>query len=124
MAPCMCLSFPMQTCSAPFCDLLSEFPDLTTRAALDRPVKHDVTVTTGPPIHCCQRRLAPGKYRIVKEEFEHMLQLGIIRPSSSPWSSALHVVPKKTRNWRPCGDYRALNAVTTPDRYPLPNVQD
>jgi hypothetical protein len=34
------------------------------------------------------------------------------------------MVPKKDRSWRPWGNYHRLNLVTTPDKYPLPNMQD
>lgn len=113
--------------SHPYHELLSRFPAITKPPSFKETPPHNIVhhiETTGPPVYARARPLPPDRYQKVREEFRLMQELGICRPSKSAWASPLHIVTKKNGGIRPCGDYRMLNAITKPDRYPLPRLHD
>jgi hypothetical protein len=60
---------------------------------------------------------------VAKAEFDSMLRDGTAKRAEGPWSSALDLAPKKSTGWRPCKDYRALDARTIPERYQVSHIQ-
>ena len=84
------------------------------------PPKHDTVhriICTDPrPISSKARPLHPEKLAYAKQEIQELVDAGYLVPSSSEWSSPIHMVPKKTdgkstKKWRIVGDYRRLNLV-------------
>ncbi len=108
--------------------LLQKFPSiLRTGDVKPTPthgVEHHIHTGSYPPVFAKSRRLDPEKLQIAKAEFKRLESASIVCRSTSPWASPLYMVPKKDGSWQPCGDYRRLNLVTTPEKYPLPNLQD
>lgn len=60
----------------------------------------------------------------MREIIKDLLSKNIIRESESPYASPIILVKKKDGTDRMCVDYRALNAITVKDRYPLPLIED
>ena len=70
------------------------------------------------------RRMTPDKASKANEEVRHLLALGMIQPSYSPWASGVVMVKKKDGEMRFCCDFRPLNDATIKDAYPLPRIDE
>ncbi|GFS34912.1 transposon Ty3-I Gag-Pol polyprotein [Nephila pilipes] len=90
-------------------------PDLKSKSSIDTVtnLKVPAKIAKGPPVAAKPRRLAPDKLKVAKDEFQCMIELNHIRPSKSAYVSSLRMEPNKDSvEWKPVGDYRALNAQT------------
>ena len=101
-----------------FSDVLCPNPGKTVAAEL--------CIRTGEnaPVRSHPYRIPPKWKEEIKAQFDKLLELGIIKPSSSSWSSSVVLVKKKGGAVRPCIDFRAVNAVTEPDPYLMPLIEE
>jgi len=83
---------------------------------------HLLPATT--PIAVCPYRYPQLLKDEIERQCEEMLRLGIIRPSTSAFSSPVLLVRKKDGTWRFCIDFRTLNAKTVRDMFSIPVVDE
>lgn len=90
-----------------------------------RPHDHHIHLSPGAtPVNIKPYRYPHYQKEAMTNIIADMLQDGIIQPSTSPYSSPVLLVKKKDGSWRFCVDYRALNAITIKDRFPIPTIDE
>ena len=86
--------------------------------------EHHISLTNDTPIYQCPRRFPHPIAEEIERQCHELNSLDIIEPCISPWSSPVVPVRKKDGSIRMCIDYRQLNRVTIPDKFPVPNLAD
>ncbi|UYV83325.1 hypothetical protein LAZ67_23000532, partial [Cordylochernes scorpioides] len=105
--------------------ILAKYTDLfSPRLGRTNLAKHQIHTEDAKPIKHKPYRVSAKERTIIKDQIDEMLEEGIIRPSSSPWSFPVILVKTRDGKYRFCVDYRKLNEVTVKDVYPIPRIDD
>ena len=101
------------------------FIDLPHGRPPDRGVEHNIVLEEGTsPIQIPPYRHPKNFIDEIDKAIQELLELGLIRPSSSPYASSVVLVKKKYGTLRMCIDFRALNKKTIKNRYPIPRIDE
>ena len=66
----------------------------------------------------------PAENEVICKQIDENFEAGILKKSSSPWSTPIVLARKKDRTWWMCVDYWKLNQLTTCDVYPIPRIDE
>ncbi|XP_061375173.1 uncharacterized protein LOC133317324 [Gastrolobium bilobum] len=108
--------------------LLSQFSEVFTEPSTlppDRSHNHHIVLEPDTkPIQVRSYRYPHYQKNEFEKLVKEMLLTRVIRSSHSAFSSPVLLVKKKDDTWRFCMDYRAFNAVTVKDKFPIPTIDE
>ncbi|KAE8953370.1 hypothetical protein PF011_g32428 [Phytophthora fragariae] len=87
-------------------------------------VQHHINTGDAAPIMLRRRRHAVFENSVMDKNVDEMLEQGVIEEGQGAWGFPVVLVKKKDGRVRFCVDYRALNAITAKDVYPLPHIDE
>lgn len=125
-----CTSAESEKIAAETRAVLSEYadcfpPDLPKRLPPSRDVDHRIELLPGSvPPSMATYRMSPKELDELKRQIDDLESKHVLRPSKSPFGAPVLLTKKKDGTWRFCVDYRALNAITVKNKYPLPRVDE
>jgi transposase InsO family protein len=109
---------------------LHEYSEVFAKESFDslpqeRPWDHAIELIPGAtPTGCKVYPLSPVEQTELDAFIQENLSTGRIRPSKSPMASPVFFIKKKDGSLRLVQDYRALNAITVKNKYPLPLISE
>ena len=114
--------------SIEFGEVLIKFADIFAQndndLGLFTATEHTIDTGDAKPIKQRMRRVPLGFADEEEKYLKKMLDSGVIVPSNSEWASPSVLIRKKDGTVRWCIDFRAVNAVTRKDAFPLPLIEE
>jgi hypothetical protein len=99
-------------------ELPNSFPPITS-------INHYIDLMLGESLpNKAAYRLTPQENVEVKNQFQELLDKGLVIEILSPCVVPTVLNPKKYGGWRMCTDSRAINKITIKYRFPLPRMDD
>lgn len=86
-----------------------------------------ISLQDSRPVYIKNYRMPESQKEEINSQIKRMLDDGIIQHSTSPYNNPILLVPKKSdgeKKWRLVIDFRQLNKNISPDKFPLPRIDE
>ena len=97
--------------------------DTSSSTIANTSIHHTIPTGDHPPVNSVPYRGSIEQQQALRKIIDQLEKSNQIRPSSSPWSSPVLLIKKKTGDYRFVVDYRKLNAITAKDSFPIPTIE-